>query len=367
MADGTSDPPPVRITLYCCQYGSDKVYQAAIEPSAGGYIVTYAFGRRGSTLQTGCKTAAPVGYAQAKRLYDQLVRSKTAKGYSPGAQGTPYHQTDREQRYTGIQPQLLNAITETQLGKYLADDDWWMQEKFDGRRLLIRKELDRVAAINRKGLSVALPDSIRAAVLTLGAGYCLLDGEAVGEVYQAFDLLSKDGQDLRTRAYASRYEQLTRLLDPALSKCLCYAESARDAGTKACLLHQLRLRQREGAVFKDSTAPYTSGRPAQGGSQLKLKFYATASCRVAAIHRGKRSVTMELIDAAQSVAVGNVTIPANLPVPQVGAVIEVRYLYAYRGGSLFQPVYLRQRDDLDAGACTLNQLKFKSEDEADES
>jgi len=45
----------------------------------------------------------------------------------------------------------------------------------------------------------------------------------------------------------------------------------------------------------------------------------------------------------------------------VGAVIEVRYLYAYRGGSLFQPTYLGLRDDIEVDACLLSQLKYKKE------
>jgi len=37
----------------------------------------------------------------------------------------------------------------------------------------------------------------------------------------------------------------------------------------------------------------------------------------------------------------------------------VRYLYAYEGGSLFQPTYLGQRADLEAGDCVKSQLKYK--------
>jgi bifunctional non-homologous end joining protein LigD len=56
--------------------------------------------------------------------------------------------------------------------------------------------------------------------------------------------------------------------------------------------------------------------------------------------------------------VGNVTIPLNIEIPAVGELIEVRYLYAYPGGSLFQPVYLDVRTDLD-DADDVSTLKFK--------
>jgi bifunctional non-homologous end joining protein LigD len=58
--------------------------------------------------------------------------------------------------------------------------------------------------------------------------------------------------------------------------------------------------------------------------------------------------------------VGNVTIPPSKPIPRAGSVVEIRYLYAYREGGLFQPVYLGVRDDIPADACTLGQLKLKA-------
>jgi bifunctional non-homologous end joining protein LigD len=60
--------------------------------------------------------------------------------------------------------------------------------------------------------------------------------------------------------------------------------------------------------------------------------------------------------------VGNVTVPANQPIPAKGAVIEVKYLYAYPGGALFQPVCLGVRDDVATEACTIAQLKYKAAD-----
>jgi bifunctional non-homologous end joining protein LigD len=104
-----------QITLYFRQSSSDKVYQASIEPADGGYVVRFAYGRRGTTLQTGTKTNTPVAQDEAKRIYDKLVAEKTAKGYSPGADGTPYQGTDKAGQTTGIHCQLLNAIDEDEV------------------------------------------------------------------------------------------------------------------------------------------------------------------------------------------------------------------------------------------------------------
>ena len=133
-------------------------------------------------------------------------------------------------------------------------------------------------------------------------------------------------------------------------------------------MDRLRGAGAEGVVFKHRLAPYTHGRPATGGPQLKLKFTATASCRVAAANAGRRSVAVELLGDGGGggdgrwVGVGNVTVPPNHPVPARGDVVEVRYLYAYPGGSLYQPVYLGRRDDVAAAACGIDQLKLKPAD-----
>ena len=93
------------ITLYYRGGSSDKVYQATIEPKGEQFVVNFAYGRRGSTLQTGTKTPNPVDYATAKATYDKLVKEKMAKGYTPGENGTPYQHTDNEPRATGVLPQ----------------------------------------------------------------------------------------------------------------------------------------------------------------------------------------------------------------------------------------------------------------------
>jgi bifunctional non-homologous end joining protein LigD len=68
-------------SLHYREGSSDKVYQAAIEPKGEGYIVTFAYGRRGSTLSTGTKTSYPVSLGEASQVFDKLIASKLAKGY----------------------------------------------------------------------------------------------------------------------------------------------------------------------------------------------------------------------------------------------------------------------------------------------
>ena len=347
-----------KASLYYKDGNSDKEYHVVIDEKDGGFVVNCSWGRRGGTLQTGTKTQSAVPYQKAKSIFDKLVQEKTAKGYSPGASGTPYQMTDKEQRSTGIVPQLLNPVEENEVQRLIADERFWMQQKFDGKRVLIRILAGEVTGINRKGLSIGLPEPVVAAAKSIEVSF-VIDGEACGDVVHAFDLLEMNGINLRELSYAERLRQLENLLVKSTG-AIKRVETAKSEKDKTALLARLQSEKQEGVVFKRVDALYVPGRPASGGNQLKFKFYATASCIVAKIN-AKRSVSLELSDGSKAIGVGNVTIPPNQAVPPKGAVIEVRYLYAFPQGSLFQPTYIGQRDDIEADACTTEQLKYKPE------
>ena len=345
-----------QITLYYREGSSDKVYQTCIEPKDGGYVVNFAYGRRGATLSTGTKTAEPVDYTTAKRIYDRLVAEKTAKGYTPGADGTPYRHTDREGRSTRIYCQLLNPVDKGQLESLLQNPDFWLQEKHDGRRLLIHKQGSEIIGINRLGLTVGLPYSLVEAARAIPADF-IIDGEAVGDILHAFDVLSYRGNDLRDRAYRDRYLVLFNLMAFATQNVIKLVDSAYTVTQKRQVFEKLKAGCREGVVFKNVDAPYTAGRPNSGSSQFKFKFHETASFIVSRIN-AKRSVSLMLFDGDRVVAAGNVTIPANQEVPPVGAVLEVRYAFR-ESGVIYQPVYQGRREDIPTEECQVSQLKFK--------
>lgn len=352
----------VDATLYYREGTSDKVYQVSLESSPSGWLVNFAYGRRGSTLKTGTKTPRPLPFEEASKIYAKLVREKTAKGYSPGEAGTPYQMTEKEAQATDTFPQLLNAIDKEEADRLIEDSAWWAQEKFDGKRILIRKDDEGVVGINRKGLTTALPRPIEKHAQDL-KGDWIIDGEAVGDTYFVFDILERGDRSFLDLPYSDRLEQLSRLLKTHPSGSILLAETAYSSGDKKSLRDRLVAQRKEGVVFKLSTASYKPGRPASGGDQLKLKFTATASCIVTKVNE-KRSVALALLDeAGQRVDVGNVTIPVNQPIPAADSVVEVRYLYAYRAGSLYQPIFLGVRDDIDTGACVIGQLKYKAENE----
>jgi bifunctional non-homologous end joining protein LigD len=348
-----------QVTLYYREGSSDKVYQAAIEPMGDEFVVNFAYGRRGSTLTTGTKTSSPVDFDTAKKIFTRLVNEKKAKGYTEGENGTPYQHTEKQA--SGIMPQLLNAIEEAEVGRFLHDDNYCAQEKFDGRHLLIRKQDEHIEGINKKGLLVGLPQSVSDDLRKLSGSF-IPDGESIGDEYHAFDLLELNGENLRPLPYRKRLERLVvLLLSDANHPHVQLVETAFTTERKTALWLGLRRENREGIVFKRLDAPYTPGRPNSGGPQLKFKFVATLSAIVAKVN-AKRSVEIGLLKGRSLISCGNVTIPANYGIPIVGAVVEVRYLYAFREShALHQPVYLGPRDDVEPGECLASQLKFKAE------
>lgn len=344
-------------SLYYREGSSDKEYHVRLEAKDGGFVVNIAYGRRGSTLSTGTKTHSPVYYDAALLIFERLVREKRAKGYTTGPNGTPYQHTEQAAQVSGLLPQLLNPIEEAEVLQLIADPRWAMQEKLDGKRLILRKQDGRIEGINKKGLVVGVPATVIKTAREL-TGDFVLDGECIGDHLHTFDLLVLNGEDLRAKSYNHRYVLLLNLLASGLPKHIRIVECVTDPMDKTSWLHTFKRQKAEGIVFKQLSAPYTPGRPNSGGSQLKHKFVATLSAVVAKVNV-QRSVQLRLLNHEGWQVVGNVSIPVNHSIPGVGAIVEVRYLYAYPDGSLFQPVYLGERSDLGVEECVVSQMQFK--------
>ena len=339
---------------------SDKVYHASIESEGSGYVVNFAYGRRGSALNTGTKTPQALPLQAAESVYRKLVQSKTAKGYrvhGSGERAIPV--ADNAGRDTGLRPMLCNAVDEKAAAACVRSEKWCAQEKYDGRRMLVRKAGDgTVAAANRKGLLVACPEPVAAALASV-RGPFTADGELVGDKFHAFDLLESPMGDLRQSVYGERLTMLEHVLGRVSGAAVEVAPTVFGTSAKTAFVDALRSAGKEGAVFKDLHATWTEGKAASGGPALKLKFWETCSCVVLRVNAGRRSVELGLGGRS----VGSVTIPPNHDIPVPGQVVEVRYLYvAGVGGSLYQPLYLGQRDDIDASECTeeAQSLKYKA-------
>ncbi len=231
------------ISLYFREGSSDKVYHAQIVSNGDDlYAVSFQYGRRGSTLQTGNKTAVPVTLAEARKIFDKLVAEKKAKGYTEGERGVPYSGGELANRQFEYTPQLLNFIDEHAMLESLCHPDWFMQEKMDGVRQIVECRAGVVTAGNRNGLTVAVSLAIVQAVFALGHD-CVLDGEAIGDVYWPFDLLSFDGRDITERSATYRLHLLTATLKAKPSEALRRVRSAFTEQEKRALLETIKTEQ----------------------------------------------------------------------------------------------------------------------------
>lgn len=346
------------IELFFKEGGSDKVYQASIIEEGIGFVVNFNYGRRGNALTTGTKTAKPVALEQAQKIYNKLIQEKTAKGYQEDPEGKPFSGTLTEARDTGFRPQLLNEIEEEEVVDYIYDPEWCAQEKFDGRRRSIITDGSIITATNRKGLSIPLDKDLETEVGKLiGLNKGVLDGEDMGDRIIIFDI------PVDNLPYSERHAILEEKFKTTKFSKIELIYTAWTTLEKRELYKRIKEDNAEGIVFKRIEGKYKPGRPASGGDQLKFKFCDTATCKVVKVSETKRSIQLAVFDEEDRITeVGNVTVYPNQNIPKVGTIVEVKYLYYFPGGSLFQPVLLGERDDMTSKDCTLKQLKNKREE-----
>ena len=226
------------------------------------------------------KPTAPSGKPAVLRkmpAQEEAVQAKTAPGK---------RKAKRADMPEGQAPQLATLVTEPPFGP-----GWISEIKFDGYRMLCRKQGDDVRLITRNGLDwTSRVPALVEAVAALPAQDIMLDGELVsldkdGRTsfaalqnalsgsrtrqlsFYAFDLLHQDGRDLRPLPLEARKQALHTLLQSApsggpirISEHLT-SETAR-VRSEACKAGL------EGIICKRLDAPYHAGR---GGDWLKLK------------------------------------------------------------------------------------------------
>jgi bifunctional non-homologous end joining protein LigD len=366
-----SNEAPVAISLYCTEGSSDKAYQASLSKEGAGWVVNFAYGKRGTALKTGSKTTSPVDFAQAKSIYEKLVKEKTSKGYTEDENGVAYTNTAHEHRVSGILPQLPMPAAATEVDSLILDDGWYAQEKHDGENRTLIFSGGTVVGVNRKGLVVDTPARwLKWAEIFGSDSRIVLSGEAVGDSFYAFDLLEYKSIDLRGKGFGDRYKSLINTLAFFLQLDTKHADSLKgfhivkatnNAMIKRGMLSVLEAQGKEGVVFKRADAEFV---PGKSRAQLKHKFVESATCIVLA-QNVQRSVSVGLLDGSEMVPLGNVTIPANFDVPAVGATVEIRYLYRFENGALEQPVMLGLRNDIDVSDCVLSQItRIKSKTDA---
>jgi len=361
-----------QVALHCKDGSSDKLYiiQVQEETTAAGtkYKTVGYYGRRGGTLNTSQKFEGP-SLAAANAKSNALEKEKRGKGYDdytdpiPGmpsaapkfggpavasAAAAVAAAVPPKKASVGPLPMLAEVADEARAEVLMSDPDWVGQKKYDGERVTVSIRRNGIQAYNRKGEERALSGPAEASLKRLVARTdfsddreTVLDGELMGDVYVAYDVLVLRDNDIRKTSYEERYYQLEALLEDNLG---LLAETAWTEEAKRAMYARALKEGWEGMMFRNVEGNYVTGRTPL---LLKFKLWATATCRVLTVN-SKRSVQLALRDEHDNEQFcGNVTVPVNQDIPTGDDLVEVRYLYAMEGGSLYQPVLIRVRTDID--------------------
>lgn len=350
------------VTLYSQKGSSDKVYMLQMSKvGEDEYMLHYANAKRGAALKMKVKTTTPLSWDAVNKEFDNII-GKKKKGSSKYAESTDDGETlqasENAEKDSGFQPQLLNEIDEATARKLCLDKDWGAMEKKDGERRPLLIENGKAEGTNRYGIYTGGMKTSIAKAIDASVNL-IIDTEDMGTKLEAFDMIEIDGKSLRNMGFGKRHQALCDSPTIANSKSISIVPLFVTSEDKLALLERMIAENREGLVFKKLNAPYTPDRPASGGDQLKFKLYSECSVLVTKINV-QRSFEMGVFDKdGNQVIVGNCTIPANANIPTVGDVIEVKYLYAYKGGSLYQPSLNKPRPDQRTEECRQSQLKYK--------
>lgn len=351
---------------------SDKVYVIQVQQevlASGTEYKTYGYyGRRGQTLKPQEKYKGPSRTA-ADAAAEKLEKEKRSKsGYSSMAGSPPGMPSDAPvfggpaipgaastaapamPAVVGIVPMRAEVLDEADLEKYLTDSDWVCQKKYDGERSPVSMRRSGITATNLKGVARTLAATSEAELKRMLAmpdfgdsRETVVDGEEMpGGYFIAYDIVTLRDNDVRKIPFEERYAMMEMLFENHQGLLAPTAFSETD---KRKMLAQAQAENWEGLMFRYVGAGYVNGRTK---FILKFKLWASATCRVLTTN-AKRSIQVAVRDAKDDeVFIGNVTVPVSMDIPELDALVEVRYLYVLgAGGSLYQPVLLGVRTDKD--------------------
>jgi ATP-dependent DNA ligase len=259
--------------------------------------------------------------------------------------------------------QLLTAIDDGQeAAARLLDQNYAVQQKFDGKRILLHIERHSVTAHNRDGLTCEISKNIvtEAKRFSLIAPL-LIDSEWIRETktLYAFDLLEINGVDLRPTSFVNRIAQLAATIQAGQTSVIRAARTELEQHGKIDLLTQIHNLNLEGIALKKKNSPYRIDRQPD---QFKYKFTHVASFLVTQRNQ-KASVDLGLFnDAGKLIEVGSVKIrDKRFERISEGMIIDVRYSHAFQDSNhIYQPRMERLRDDVQPEGCLLSQLRYKA-------
>ena len=268
-------------------------------------------------------------------------------------------------------PMLAEPIVDGQLERLLADDEWAVEQKMNGMRVVFVIKDSTAKAFNRRGegfrqhIPREVYDELSDPNVFQDNQVWVFDGEILEDTYAVFDLLSTPNGDAMDLPLRLRRDMLQAIFEEWDPEHVVLVPHARDTRTKTALLNAVERMGGEGVMFKHLDNAYEPG--TRSTAMLKHKLWASADVIVTGPHpEGKRSVQIAAFEGLELVGLGSVSVADRwLQRLEVGDVIEVKYLYRGAQGHLYQSSLLRERRDKNPYECTLDQLKPVCKDMAE--
>lgn len=272
-------------------------------------------------------------------------------------------------------PMLARAGEVTRIADYLSDD-WMLQPKLDGHRLLV--EVDGhggVSGYARNGNRTIVPRDVTALLSRLTAPITF-DCELIGDTLIAFDLVLAPGGVTPDMPAGERWKMLDALvggLRELAGNGPCPIKSVAAAFTpteKQAMVEYVADHQGEGYMAKKVASPYVfrtgPNDKTRSRDWIKLKRTKTVDCIVQWLGSDKQNMGLTLYgrdgnlilpDNPDEGGVGECTrLAGDGQKVDVGDVVEVTVLYVTDDGKLYQPTKPILRHDKDPHECTVDQL-----------
>lgn len=225
---------------------------------------------------------------------------------------------------------------------YLNSDEWGLQQKMDGVRMMVEYKSGKVACCyNRNGEEIATPESIKD---YRGLSWGVVDGEYLNGEFYPFDIVEG------AQAFIDRHDWLTRMMPQTIPLFI-------DHWSKTKAFNNLAANGAEGVIFRKLSGMYQHKR-----SSLVVKYKFTSDVDCVVLERPDPKDTnanfyLGMWDGKQFVEVGKVSaLTGDGPKIKIGDVVKVTCLYVSKTGRLYQPVTPKIRVDKKPNDCTIDQL-----------
>jgi bifunctional non-homologous end joining protein LigD len=210
-----------------------------------------------------------------------------------------------------------------------ASPDWTFEMKADGKRAKLAN-----GELRGRVMRYRLPGEVPAALAD-----CALDGELVGNVYFAFDVIEADGEDLRRQPLRERKAALLAL-QPLFPDWLQLIPTARPGQSGGEYLQGVLRDGGEGCVVKNLNAPYGCG-------WYKAKRLETFDALVAELDHARGSIRLTLAGGD----CGWLPCRAAFDRIRLGDVVEVAAVGRHASGKLREARFIKVRTDKPAAEC----------------